>query len=181
MIETISLWELGGVLSVCYHFIFMSVLYSEKRSQNRWWRKIFQIFFPPTFPKYIYIAINPVEGLCLQPKVKVLVAQSCPTLLTPWIVALQAPLFHGNFQARILEWVAIPFSRGSSLLRDETRVLQADSLPSEPPGKPSLKPKWLKYSLSLSHCIYNEECCYLCHKCLPLKFIVLQQNWVENF
>ena len=66
---------------------------------------------------------------------------------TPWIVALQAPLFHGNFQARILEWVAIPFSRGSSLLRNETQVLQADSLPSEPPGKPSLKPKWFKYSL----------------------------------
>ena len=40
----------------------------------------------------------------------VLVAQSCPTLATPWTVAHQAPLSMGVLQARILEWVAIPFS-----------------------------------------------------------------------
>ena len=44
----------------------------------------------------------------------VLVAQSCLTLCDPWAVALQAPLFTGFFQARILEWVAISFSRVSS-------------------------------------------------------------------
>ena len=45
---------------------------------------------------------------------------------------------HGIFQARVLEWVAISFSRGSSRPRDWTRfsALQADALPSEPPGKP---------------------------------------------
>jgi len=44
----------------------------------------------------------------------------------------------GTLQARILEWVAMSFSRGSSQPRDKTQVfaLQADSLPSEPPGKP---------------------------------------------
>ena len=42
---------------------------------------------------------------------------------------------HGIFQARILEWVAIPFSRGSSQPRDQTQVLQADSLPAEPERK----------------------------------------------
>ena len=44
----------------------------------------------------------------------------------------------GVLQARILEWVASPSSRGSSQPRDRTRVsaLQADSLLSEPPGKP---------------------------------------------
>ena len=37
---------------------------------------------------------------------------------------------------RILEWVAIPFSRGSFQPRDQPRssALQADSLPTEPPG-----------------------------------------------
>ena len=40
----------------------------------------------------------------------------------------------GIFQARILEWVAIPFSRGSSWPRSP--ALQADSLPFELPGKP---------------------------------------------
>ena len=41
---------------------------------------------------------------------------------------------HRVLQARILEWVTIPFSRGSSQTRSP--VLQADSLPAEPPGKP---------------------------------------------
>ena len=42
---------------------------------------------------------------------------SCVWLFaTPWIVA------HGIFQARVLEWVAISFSRGSSWPRDQTQV-----------------------------------------------------------
>ena len=45
---------------------------------------------------------------------------------------------HGTLQARILEWVANLFSRGSPWPRDLTRslALQADSLPYEAPGKP---------------------------------------------
>ena len=43
----------------------------------------------------------------------------------------------GILQARTLEWVALPFSRGSSWLRDRTQVSPiAGGLPSEPPGKP---------------------------------------------
>ena len=47
---------------------------------------------------------------------------------------------HGILQARILEWVA-NFSRGSSWPRDwpGSLALQADSLPSEPPGKPHIR------------------------------------------
>ena len=41
---------------------------------------------------------------------------------TPWTVAHQAPLSMGIFQAGILQWVAIPFSRGSSRPRDRTWV-----------------------------------------------------------
>ena len=41
---------------------------------------------------------------------------------TPRTVACQAPPFMGFFQTRILEWVAISFSRGSSWPRDRTRV-----------------------------------------------------------
>ena len=42
-----------------------------------------------------------------------------------------------EFLARILEWVTVPFSRGSSQSRDQTQVshMLADSLPAEPPGK----------------------------------------------
>ena len=41
---------------------------------------------------------------------------------TPWAVALQAPLSVAILQVRILEWVAIPVSRGSSWPRDQNRV-----------------------------------------------------------
>ena len=51
-----------------------------------------------------------------------LVAQSCLTSVTPWAIAHQAPLFMGILQARILEWVAMPSSRGSSQTRDQTQV-----------------------------------------------------------
>ena len=54
--------------------------------------------------------------------VAVLVAQSCLTLCDPWTVARQALSVHGILQARILKWVAIPFSRGSSQPRDRTQV-----------------------------------------------------------
>ena len=48
------------------------------------------------------------------------------------------PSVHGILQARILKWVAVPFSRGSSRPRTEPRssTLQEDALPSELPGKP---------------------------------------------
>ena len=54
--------------------------------------------------------------------------------------SLQGSSVHGIFQARVLEWVAISFSRESSQLRDRTRspALQTGALPSEPPGKPYL-------------------------------------------
>ena len=68
-------------------------------------------------------------------KVEVLVAHSCPTLGDPMDCSLPGSSVRGIFQARILEWAAIPFSRGSSRpSRPKLRsaALQADSLPSEP-------------------------------------------------
>ena len=50
---------------------------------------------------------------------------------------------HGILQARILEWVAVPFFRGSSQPR--SLALQVDSLPAELPWRPKLKegyPNW---------------------------------------
>ena len=48
---------------------------------------------------------------------EVKVAQSCPTLCNPMDYTV-----HGSLQARILEWVACPFSRASSQPRDQTQV-----------------------------------------------------------
>ena len=51
---------------------------------------------------------------------------------------LPASSLHGIFQARILEWVAIlsPGDLSDPGIEPESPALQADSLPSEPPGKP---------------------------------------------
>ena len=57
--------------------------------------------------------------------------------LRPHGLCLLVSSVHGILQARILQWVAMPSSRGSSQPRDQTGspALQADSLPTEPPGK----------------------------------------------
>ena len=50
-------------------------------------------------------------------EVKVKVAQLCPTLCNPMDYTV-----HRILQARILEWIVFPFSRGSSQLRDQAQV-----------------------------------------------------------
>ena len=50
------------------------------------------------------------------------VTQSCPTLCNPMDCSPPGSSIHGIFQTRILEWVAISFSRGSSQPRDRTPV-----------------------------------------------------------
>ena len=67
-----------------------------------------------------------------------LVAQSCLTLCDPWTTH-EAPLTKWILQARILEWVAMPSSRGifpTQGSNPRSPTLQVDSSPSEPPGKP---------------------------------------------
>ena len=65
------------------------------------------------------------------------VAQSCPTLCDPMDCSLQGSSVHEIFQARVLEWVAIS-TPGDLLdpgIEPGPRVLQADALTSELPGK----------------------------------------------
>ena len=66
-----------------------------------------------------------------------LVSQSCPTFCDPMDYSPPGFSVHGIFQARILEWVAFPFSRVSSNpgIKPGSPALQAASLPSESPGK----------------------------------------------
>ena len=54
-----------------------------------------------------------VYGIVWARILEVKVAQLCPTLCDPMDYTV-----HGTLQARILEWVALPFSRGSSQPRD---------------------------------------------------------------
>ena len=82
-------------------------------------------------PFFFYIINHSVIHL----KVKVLVTQSCLILCDPLDCSLTVSSVHGILQARILEWVAIPFSKESSQSRDNhwSPAMQEDS---EPPGKP---------------------------------------------
>ena len=86
------------------------------------------------------------------------VAQSCQTLCDPVDCSPTGSTVHGILQARILEWVAISFSRGSSRPRDlpdpgiepRSPTLQADALTSEPPGKSEGNAKLIYKSLTSS-------------------------------
>ena len=75
-----------------------------------------------------FLVIHTDNGF--ESKVKVKVSQSCPTL--------QPHTVCGILQGRTLEWVAFPFSRGSSHPRIKPRspTLQVDSLLAKPKGKP---------------------------------------------
>ena len=76
-----------------------------------------------TFRKKSIVNLNNcVYGLFFHPKMElfsvlVKAARSCLTLCDPMDYRV-----HGILQARILEWIAYPFSRGSSQPRDQTQV-----------------------------------------------------------
>ena len=75
--------------------------------------------------------------------------QLCPTLCVPMDCSPPGSLVHGILQARILEWVAMPSSRGSSWPRDQTHVscgscLAGRFVTTEPPGKPLKQYKYMK-------------------------------------
>ena len=61
----------------------------------------------------LFSVLEPQLKLLLKDR-PVLVAQLCPTLCNPMDYGLTGSSVHAILQARILEWVAIPFSRGSS-------------------------------------------------------------------
>ena len=76
----------------------------------------------------------------MENNMKVLDAQLCLTLCDHMDCSPPGSSVHGILQARILEWVATLFSRGTSQpdpgIEPWSLALQADSLPSEKPGKP---------------------------------------------
>ena len=85
-----------------------------------------------SFISFSSLLLCPLQYEFLERRVKrgeVKVAQSYPTLCNPMDYTV-----HGILQARILEWVVFPFSRGS--FQSSSPALRADSLPAEPPGKP---------------------------------------------
>ena len=79
--------------------------------------------FKPTFSLSFFTFIKKLLVLHFLPQSKSEseVAQLCPTLCNPVDSRLPGSSIHENFQARILEWVSISFSRGSSQPRDQNQ------------------------------------------------------------
>ena len=85
---------------------------------------------------YITLSIYLVKTTCIY-----MCAQSCLTLCDPMNCNPPGSSVHGIFLARILEWVAIPFSRGSSQPRNQTWVSHVSCIAgrfftTEPQGMP---------------------------------------------
>ena len=85
--------------------------------------------------------------------------------LRPMDCNLQASSIHGIVQARILEWFALSFYRGSSWPRDQTPVccIAGRYLPSELPWKPHI----YVYTHTHTHTMYMYICTYMhIHVCI---------------
>ena len=120
---------------------FMIARWKDRKNIGSWWfswwaRTNMEAQIPLNF---LHLKCNTFLSHC------VLVAQSCLTLCNPVDCSLPGSSVHGILQARILQWVAISFSRGSSRLRDQTQVsciadrfLLSESLTREAPLKPIL-------------------------------------------
>ena len=81
---------------------------------------------------------------------KVLVDKLCSTLCNPMDCTMPGSSVHGILQARILESLPYPGDLTSPGVKSRSPTLQADSLLSEPPGKPIISLKGLK-----SHKVYK--------------------------
>ena len=100
---------------------------------------------------YTYLCIHTWFLMKLRDsKVKVKIAQLCPTLCN-----LMDSTVHWILLARILKWVAFPFSRGSSQPRDQTQVsrIAGRFFTGEPPGKPEQYQSWSSYE----HRFWNQN------------------------
>ena len=101
--------------------------------------------------------------------------QSCLTLCDPMDCNLPGSSFHGILQARILEWVVIPFSRGSFPPRDWTCVLITYTLPMH-----SMYTAYSIYALYV-HCIHTIHTLYIYYMhtiCYRLN-VSLQNSHIE--
>ena len=104
----------------------------------------------------------------------VLVAQSCLTLCNIMDYSLPGASVHGIPEARILEWVAIPFSRGSSWPKDQTQP-PAFTIWATREAQDLTYLLWnLSFKDSVLFQVYGELC-------FPLNFLLLKYRDILEF
>ena len=97
--------------------------WSHKESDMTEWLERYSILFTDTSLHVIRIHVFNTWKAADKYSVQFSsVAHLCPTLCDPMVCSPPGFSVHGICQTRILEWVAIPFSRGSSQPRDQARV-----------------------------------------------------------
>ena len=86
----------------------------------------------------VHEILQTIPSMCVRVR-----AQTCPTLGDPMDCSLPGSSARGIFQAKILEWVSISYSRGDSRFRDQICVSGVSCIGSRilyqsvvPPGKP---------------------------------------------
>ena len=103
------------------------------------YRFVFFFLLPPTEQKCPRVSGG--FSLSMGMKVKVFVTRWCSNLCVLVNRSLSGSSVHGILQARILEWVPIPFVPGdlpNPGIEPRSPALQMDSLPAEPPEKPKM-------------------------------------------
>ena len=78
---------------------------------------IFEWVYPSAF-KWVYLSFSPLPSIYSISTTTTKSRQLCLTLCNPMVCSLPGSSIHGILQARILEWVAMPFPRGSSQPKD---------------------------------------------------------------
>ena len=111
------------------------------------------------------------------------ISQSCLTLCDPTDRNLLGCSVHRILQARILEWVAIPFSRGSSRHRDQTRVscgscIACRYFTNGPPGKPPLHIRYVLSGWGLR--VYTSRWKILGHRVCTFSILVETDKWIPK-
>ena len=150
----------------------------DKNILTKMLKFVLLFFFLETSPVESFISLQSFlfPNKCIKKSMCVKSLQSCLTLCNPMDCSPPGSSVHGILQARILEWVAMPSSRGSSPPRDWTRVScflcwQMGSLPPGPPGKPESSAHCIgqEYRVVDSKCLMHESCyyCFLVIKSCP--------------
>ena len=128
--QTSSLQNCGRINFYCFkpavvwYFVFAALGTNILSKGNNWKNRIIIQTSPMTGygPVAVLLFLTPEQNLCFWCMRACRVSQSCPTLCNPKDCSPPGSSVHGMSKARILEWVAMPSSRGSSQSRDRTHI-----------------------------------------------------------
>ena len=113
----------GKNTGVDCHFLLQEIFQTQESSLHHLHRQVDCLLLRQQGNHIFGIILLWLVLLYLYYMVVVLVAQSCPTLCDPMDCDPPGSSVHGILQARILEWVAVLFSRESSRPRSNLSLL----------------------------------------------------------